>query len=404
MREIWKVGVVGGGAMGGGIARLLMLSHMPVVIKERSEDLAQAVHQTLCERIDELVQRDIISWEEAELQKSLLSTTAQYDDLKGVDLVIEAVWENLEDKRKVFEALDMLLPPDVVFASNTSSLSISDLAAFTSRPDKVIGAHFFNPPHRLPLVEIIRGKETSQDTFDGIFDLMEDVLGKTAIHVKECKGFFVNRALLPYLNEAALALEEAKVDPHAIDDEALDFGWPMGPFVLMDMVVGLDIARDVANVLYEAYGERMKPAQLLLYLAKQKRLGQKSGAGVYIHDSERKDEYEPIEAILARLFPDRRADVTASEIFERMMLAMINESARCLEEGVVSQDDIETACVAGIAFPPERGGILHYADELGLDVVVEKLEKLEARYGMRFFPAQILRDKAKDGSTFFEDW
>lgn len=404
MREIWKVGVVGGGVMGSGIARLFARVHIPVVVKERSKKLAGKAFLNIRERIDELVARDIISAEEGEIQKSMVSVVAEYEKLADADLVIEAVFENLKAKREVLEALDAILPEDVVFCSNTSSLSISELAAFTSRPDRVIGVHFFNPPTRLPLVEIIRGKETSDETFNSIFAFVEDILGKTPIHVKECKGFLVNRILLPYLNEAPLALEEANIDPRAIDEEARNFGWPMGPFVLLDTVVGLDVARDVAEVLYGAYGERMKPSRLLLYLAQQKRFGQKSGAGVYRYDLEKEDEYEPIEIILENLFPDREAEAALSDIFERMMLAMINEAARCLQEGVATADDIEISCAAGIAFPPEKGGILHYADEIGLSTVIEKLEALESKYGARFTPAQILRDKAKQNLTFFEDW
>ncbi len=404
MTAIYKVGIIGGGVMGSGLARLFAREHIPVVVKERTDELAENVGQALSSKLDELVTRGTISFDEAELQKRLILTTAEYDPFSEVDFAIEAVWEDFLTKGEVLEALDKIMPAHGIIASTTSgSFLISELAAFTSRPDRVIGTHFFNPPTTLPLVEIVPGDKTSKETLDTVFAFVRDVLGKTTIRVKDRRGFLVDPILFSYLNEAALALGEADVDPRVIDETARSFGWPMGPFMLLDTVVGLDVARSIARALHEEYGERMNPSQLLMYLAGQERFGKKSGAGIYRYDLAREDDYESIESILARLFKNRGAG-DPKDIFRRMMLAMVNESARCLEEGLAAIEDIEKACVYGIAFPAQIGGPLHYADSLGIGAVVEELRELEARYGPRFSPAQILRDKAAEESPFFEDW
>lgn len=359
--DIQKVGIVGGGIMGHGIAIVTARElKVPVVIKEMNKEFADTALAKVRRYFDERLEWGKLSQSEAEMGKTLITATDSYDDLKDTDLVIEAVPENPELKIKVFATLDAILPAHTLLASNTSSISIATLAGVTKRADKVAGLHFFNPPMKMPLVELIRTPETSAETLDTLQSFSE-ALGKTVIRVANVPGFLVNRLLLPYLNNAAKFLETTALTPEEIDDAARNAGWPMGPFLLMDFV-GLDVGKAVADILYKGYGQRMKPSPVLQLMVDNKRYGKKNGIGFYLHDG---TEGTPIAEVLNQSFP-ARANGNAEEAVKAMMTEMALEAKRCVDENVANEEDIEIGCAKGIGFPDGHGGPLGWARENGL--------------------------------------
>lgn len=360
--DIQKVGVVGGGIMGHNIAILIARElKIPVVIKEGTSDWAETALAKVRKYFDERLEWGKIDRSDAEMGKALITATASYDELKDADLVIEAVSENLALKKEIFSALDAILPQHALIASNTSSLSITELADATKRPDQFAGLHFFNPPIKMPLVELVRGSQTSEETLDALQNFSES-LGKTVIRVKDVPGFLVNRLLMPYLNTAAKAMETMELTPEQIDAEAVEIGWPMGPFFLMDYV-GLDVASAVADVLNRGYGDRMVPSKILNLMVSLKRFGVKNKVGFYKHDTEL--ECDPIEEVIGHAFPSRSAG-DARSVMMSMMKELAQEAQRCLDEGVASAEDLEIGCAMGIHFPDGHGGPIGWAKENGL--------------------------------------
>jgi 3-hydroxyacyl-CoA dehydrogenase/enoyl-CoA hydratase/3-hydroxybutyryl-CoA epimerase len=285
-------------------------------------------------------------------------------------------------------------------ASNTSALSITEMGAATGRTHKVIGMHFFNPAHVMKLVEVIPGAQTDQDTIDTVQQFTQE-LRKIPVIVKECPGFLVNRLLMPYLNEAVLAVEEGAVSAQQVD-EAMGrdgFGWPMGPLFLMDML-GIDVCAHVGEYLYSQYGDRVKPAKLFYELVQAKRYGEKTGAGFYIYTA---GDAEPLEAIIKRIQAAGGVQTGTKFSVDRLMMPFLNEAALCVQETIGNVNDIDMACIAGIGMQVNKGGQairmgpLEYMDELGLDVVVQKLEVLEKELGPRFHPVNILYQKVRSG-------
>jgi len=391
---IFKAAVVGAGAMGGGIAQVITYSGLPVVLK----DIDQAMLDKGMDTIKGIYQRRVdqgkMSATEMQSKVDLVQPTLTYDGFEDVDIVIEAVPEKMAIKKKVFAELDGVCHEGTIFASNTSALSISEMAASTKRPEKVIGMHFFNPAHIMKLVEIIPGLDTSQETIDDVVMFTES-LRKIPVVVQECPGFLVNRLLLPYLNEAVMALEEGAATAEEIDETMRDFGWPMGPFTLMDML-GLDICYDVGMYLYQEYGERMAPAKLFAKLVELGRLGEKTGAGFYGYGD--KTDAEVKTAI--KSLQDSGAVRTDTEFsVDRLMMPMINEAILCVTENVATINDIDMAMIAGtgMTYKGERMGPLQLADQMGLDNVLAKLEELTQKYGQRFQPARLLRTKVRAG-------
>ncbi len=399
MQAIYKVGIIGGGAMGQGLTSLVARQGIPVVVKEVNEELAEIALQKVHAKFDSWVSRGKMLADRAEDRKMLVQSTYDLNDITDVDLVIEAVYESREVKTDLFAQLDTVLPPHVIFASNTSALSISELAASTCRPEKVAGLHFFNPPTYMSLVELIAGEGSSKETLDVLEDFARNSLGKVPINVKECPGFLVNRLLMPYLNEAALLLSETNLTLRQIEDQAGNFGWPMGPFTLLDFL-GIDVAAEVAKILCNGYPERFVPAPLMETLVKLGRFGQKSGAGFFVIDETQ--GFEPLFAIRNREFPGRK-DITVEEGFRRMMLGLINEAFRCLEEGVSSPEDIETGCKFGIGFPAALEGPLHWAISEGLSKILEDLKGFEETCGIRFKPAEQLETYINTGASIFDE-
>ena len=384
---IYKAAVIGGGAMGAEIAQVITYAGLNVILKDVNDELTKKALERIRKIYQGRVDKGKMTAEEMAQKMSLVSTTTKDEDLKEVDIVIEAVPENLELKKKIFSTLDKVLPEDTILASNTSALSISALGSATQRPEKVIGIHFFYPAHVMKLVEVIPGLATSEDTVQDATAFCEN-LRKLPVRVNECGGFLVNRLLMPYLNEAAYCAQEG-ASLQEIDKAMMSFGFPMGPFTLVD-TIGLDVCHDVVEILLQDYGNRMKPAQVWGKIYDQKRFGVKSKAGFYSYASGKAQEDEAVKSILKNL---KSESPSKGEPFsaERLLLAMINEAAFCIQENVSSPSDIDLAVLAGLGFPQAKGGLLQYADTLGIEVVLEKLTNLYKIYGERFFPAGLLR-------------
>ncbi len=394
---IYQVGVVGGGTMGGGIALVTVRKGLPVILKEANKDLADKTRDVLTKRMEGWQRAGKMTLQALEQCVSLLTVTDNFSDLADVDLVIEAVPENMDLKKSVFRELDSVTGPEVILASNTSSLPIGDISEATGKRDKVVGTHFFNPPTRMNLVEIVKSRYTSSETISAVRDdFLVSTLGKTTIEVTDRPGFLINCLLLPYLGEGILALEESEVSVEDIDTEARDFGWPMGPFTVLD-TVGLDTALYVAQFLSQSYPEKIRTGTLFESLVRMNRLGEKNGVGFYSAEG----SHEPIQDVLAKLY-GARPKVSAKDVFERMMARFLNESVQSFYDGVASRNDIELGCQIGIGCP--RGGPLHIVDEMGASALVEQLSGFIKQYGPRFAPSKLLVDMAASGEKFFESW
>jgi len=388
--------LVGAGVMGGGIAELASRAGIEVRMRDVNPDSLTRALQTLRSLIDERSRKRRGSAGERDGQLARVFPALDLTGLRRADFAIEAVVEDLDVKRRVFAELEARMPPDAFLATNTSSLSVDALAHGLERPERFCGLHFFNPVHRMPLVEVVRGERTSDLTLRAAVSLARR-LGKTPVVVANAPGFVVNRILMPYLREAIHLLEEG-YPLRDIDLAMRRFGMPMGPFEVLDEV-GLDVAQKVAGVLSAAFPERMTPTPVLDTLVAAGRLGRKSGFGFYRHRGKKRIPDPQIAAVLGvrRVRTVQSPDV----LTERMVLAMIAESARCLEERVVEEAGmLDLAMIFGAGFPPFRGGPLRHADTIGLQRVESRLIALGAERGERFKPAAMLSRLAASGGSF----
>ena len=390
---IYKAAVVGAGAMGAEIAQVISFSGIPVLLKDVDQPRVEKGLGTIRTIYQRRVDRGKMTAEEMDQKMALVTPATTYDGFKDVDFVVEAVPEQLPLKQRIFREVDAAAPETAILASNTSSLSISALGAATKRPHKVIGMHFFYPAHIMKLVEVIPGLETAEEVTADITTFAES-LRKLPIRVNECPGFLVNRILMPYLNEAAFCLQEGLAEPKAIDEAMVKFGFPMGPFTLVDSL-GFDVCREVVNILLDAYGERMQPAPIWEQLYAKGRYGMKSGKGFYLYGDQAGGADTELQAVLNAFKnrPGPRGEFSAN----RLVLPMVNETIRCLEEQVCTAADADLAMVAGLGFPMSRGGLLHYADEIGLDVVLAELQRFSKELGSRFWPSPLLKRKVAAG-------
>ena len=390
---IYKTAVVGAGAMGAEIAQVISFSGVPVLLKDVDQARVNQGLEVIRKLYQRRVDRGKMTTDELEKKLALVTGVTDYAGFKDVDLVVEAVLEQLPLKQRIVKELDHTLPESSLIASNTSSLSISALGGATRRPHKVIGMHFFYPAHIMKLIEVNPGLETSEETIADVLSFAES-LRKLPIRVNECPGFLVNRILMPYLNEAAICAQEGAASPREIDTAMVEFGFPMGPFTLVDNL-GFDVCREVVNILLDAYGARMQPAAIWERLYHLKRYGAKSGAGFYLY-GERAGQPDPdLERILQELSATRKQPSTFS--VHRLILPMINEAIHCLEEHVCTAADVDLAVIAGLGFPQSKGGILHYADDVGLEKVLAELQQLTKTHGERFWPAPLLKRKVAAG-------
>ncbi len=388
---IYKAGVVGAGTMGAEIAQVISYSGLPVVLRDVNEELVQKGLEKIRAIYKRRVDKGKMSASDMEAKMALVIPATNDDAFRDVDIVIEAVPEKMELKKQVFGDLDKVLSEGAILASNTSALSVTEMASVTRRPQKVIGMHFFFPAHVMKLVEVIPAKQTSPETVDDVI-LFTESLRKIPVRVNECAGFLVNRLLMPYLNEAAFCLQERAASREEIDQAAVGFGLPMGPFTLVDQL-GLDVCYEVVQALLKAYGNRMQPAEIWSKLYQAGYLGRKTGSGFYVYDPDKRD-------LLSQWIDEVQSGNSKKSVFdlERIIFPMVNEAALCLQENISSANDIDLAMVAGIGFPSGKGGILRYADEVGLDHVLSRLEKLQKEHGERFRPAENLKQLVKNNS------
>ena len=377
---IFRAGVLGAGTMGAEIALVVGANGLPVLLKDVDQSMLDKGMEHVRAIFRRRVAKGAMGEADAEKAMSLISPTLAYDRFHDVDIVIEAVPEQIAIKKAVLCELEAVVPETTIFASNTSALSISELASATGRSARVIGMHFFNPAHIMRLVEVVPGIETSAETTEDVTAFARS-LGKTPVVVRECPGFLVNRLLFPYLNEATHCLQEG-VAADEIDAAAVSFGMPMGPLALMDML-GLDVCLHISDYLYTQYGSRMETPRLYRELVAAGRLGQKTGRG-----------FRP-ETEGGRAVGGGAGDFSA----ERLIYPLINEAVWALQEHIAPPHDIDLAMVAGagMTFRGSRKGPLAIADEIGLDAVLEGLERLGDRHGDRFRPAWLLRTKVSAG-------
>ncbi len=400
--DIQNAALLGAGVMGGGIAWLFANSNIDIRIKDITQNAIALGYNQIVKVFNQLKKIRKISPEQANVKIANVSTGLDFVGFGKAEFVIEAVVENMAVKKRILAEAETYVSKDAIIASNTSSLSISEMGAALQNPERFAGMHFFNPVNRMPLVEVIRGAKTSDKTISTIVKLSKK-LGKTPIVVKDVAGFLVNRILLPYMNEAAYLLQEG-AEVKRIDAVMERFGMPMGPFVLAD-VVGIDVGVKVSHSLFEAYGERMRVADVLdeIYNNHKELLGKKSGKGFYIHpESEENREIEVILTTVRKAKNLHPIYLRDAEIFDRCILTMVNEAAKCLEENVVKNARyLDMAMIMGAGFPAFRGGVLRYADSRGIAEIVKRLEELNKKHGVRFEISKLLIEMAKDGKKFY---
>ena len=403
--EIGKVGILGAGTMGGGIAQVVAQAGFQVVLLDLTEALVKGGVGKIEKSLARSVEKGRLSSEEKERILQRIKPTIHIEELRDSGLIIEAVFEDLKLKIDLLKRLDTLCAPETIFASNTSTLSITQMAAGVSRSKRFLGIHFFNPVPVMRLVEVIAGLQTSRETVSAGIDFVKKIK-KMPIEAKDCPGFLVNRILLPYAGEAMLAAQEGAASPVEIDEAVKKVGFPMGPLILNDMV-GIDVGVHTFPIMYEAYGERFPIPVLFERLLKAGRLGMKSGKGIYV-DGKVDDEFSEI---IRKIQSDTKVKNTEFSA-DRLILRQVNEAIYCIQEKIATAEDIDRALVLGTGFPVDEkgiGGPLHWADDKGLDWVLDKLNHLKDTLGYRFWPHFLLKQyvaagylgkKAKKG--FFE--
>ena len=397
--EIHRVGVLGGGLMGGGIAYVTAAkAGFPARIKDIShEGITHALHYSY-ERLNKKVKRRHMRRAEMEHTMLSLSGSLDYSGFERVDVVIEAVFEDLGLKQKMVADIEQHAKPETIFATNTSSLPITQIAAEAKRPENVIGLHYFSPVDKMPLAEIITHEGTSKETIATTVALAKKQ-GKTPIVVKDGAGFFVNRILAPYMNEAARLVLAGEPIEH-VDKALLKFGFPVGPITLLDEV-GIDVGAKVAAILRDELGERFEPPAAFDKLIDDDRKGKKNQKGFYQYGKGVKGK--PVDSsVYSLLNIEPKQQLEREKIAELCILPMLNEAAYCLQEGIIrSPRDGDIGSVFGIGFPPFRGGPFRYMDEMGIGALVAKLEKLASERGDRYQPAPLLKEMAEQQRRFY---
>lgn len=396
-RAVNKCGILGAGVMGGGIAQLVSDHDIAVRLKDISyKALGQAL-KTASGVFTHALKRRKLKKYQVSYKMGLISPTTSYSGFGNADLIIEAVVENLDIKKKVFSELAGVTAPGVVLASNTSALPIIEMAKASGIPKQVAGLHFFNPVHRMPLVEIIRSRETSDQTLATLIGFARKI-GKLVIVVNDVPGFLINRILIAYLIEAAFLLEEG-IKISRIDKIARDFGMPMGPIELVDEI-GIDVGYKVVKILGDAYGARMRMPSVLMKAKEEKLLGKKAKLGFYIYRGKKKIPNPKICKLISNVKPKTISD---DVVLKRIIYVMINEAARCLDEKVIQRPEtVDIGMIMGTGFAPFRGGLLRYADALGVNNVVSELNRLAREFSVdRFTPCEYLVKMAKNNEKFY---
>jgi 3-hydroxyacyl-CoA dehydrogenase/enoyl-CoA hydratase/3-hydroxybutyryl-CoA epimerase len=398
--KLERVGVLGAGLMGAGIAYVTAVNaKLPVRIKDRDDKSLGRGVSHVRELVFERAKTRRMSTFERDRELYRVTATTSYDGFAGADVVIEAVFEDLALKQQILRDIEAQGGECVIFASNTSSLPIGKIAEAAARPDLVVGMHYFSPVNKMPLLEVIVTPKTAPWVVATAVELGKRQ-GKTVIVVGDGPGFYTSRVLAPYLNEASFLLAEG-VPVDAIDAALVRWGFPVGPFTLLDEV-GIDVGFKVGKILHDAFGERMAPPSGVERLVEDQRFGKKNSRGFFDYSSKKKGKREVDQSVYAVLGVEPNKELPAGDIAERCALQMVNEAAYCLGEGILrSPRDGDIGAVFGLGFPPFRGGPFRYIDSVGVKELVRRLEALEKAHGVRFHPAPLLIEHANAGRPFY---
>ncbi len=402
--NIKHAAVLGAGIMGGGVAYQSASKGTPIIMKDINHSAIELGLNEATKLLGKQIKRKKIDTTQMAKTLNMIQPTLSYGDLKEVDIVVEAVVENLNVKKKVLAELEEQVNENAVLTSNTSTISITELAKDLKHPEKFCGMHFFNPVHRMPLVEVIRGEKTNEETIAQTVKYALQ-MGKTPIVVNDCAGFLVNRVLFPYFNGFSKLIEDG-VNYQRIDKVMEKFGWPMGPAYLLD-VVGIDTGSHASKIMAQAFPERMtmEGKTIIDVMYENNRLGQKNGKGFYKYEIDKKGKPKKLvdsdaEKIIQSVVKNE-LEVSDEEIIERMMLPMIFECARCLEENIVNTpQEVDMGLLLGLGFPPFRAGALKYADSLGMKSLVE-LSKKYISLGNMYQVTEGIKSLATENKTYY---
>jgi 3-hydroxyacyl-CoA dehydrogenase len=400
--DIRKAAIIGAGTMGGGIAMNYANAGIPVIVKETSQEALDKGIGIIRKNYQNSVNKGRFSANVMEQRMALITPSLTYDGFDQADIIVEAVFEGMALKKQIFGELDKIAKPDCILASNTSTLSIDDIASATSRPQMVIGHHFFSPANVMRLLEIVRGRATSKEVIATSMGLAKK-LNKVGVLAGNCRGFIGNRMIHPYGREAQFLVEEgAAVDQ--VDAALYDFGMAMGPLAMGDLA-GLDVGWRIRKEFKHLEKPGIRVPLVADELCEMGRFGQKTGAGWYKYDENRKPSGDAVVTALIEQLSLKagivRRPITNEEIIERTIYALVNEGARILEEGIALRSvDIDIVYLTGYGFPAWRGGPMFYADTVGLKNVLAKIEEFEKRHGELWAPAPLLKKLAGEGKTF----
>ncbi|XP_008810214.2 glyoxysomal fatty acid beta-oxidation multifunctional protein MFP-a [Phoenix dactylifera] len=401
-RKITKVAILGGGLMGSGIATALILSNYPVILKEVNEKFLKSGIDRVKANLQSRVNKGKMSQEKCERTLSLLTGVLDYQLFKDVDMVIEAVIENVSLKQQIFADLEKFCSPHCVLATNTSTIDLNLIGEKTMSQDRIVGAHFFSPAHIMPLLEIVRTRKTSPQVIADLLDVGKKIR-KTPIVVGNCTGFAVNRMFFPY-TQSALFLVDRGVDVYKIDRACTKFGMPMGPFRLADLV-GFGVAVATGMQYLENFPERVYKSMLMSIMLEDKRSGEATRKGFYKYEKRKASpdpeikKYIEKSRSMAGITPDLELMKLADkDIVEMVFLPVVNEACRVLDEGIaVKASDLDIASIMGMGFPPYRGGIMFWADSLGANYIHSRLDAWSNMYGELFKPCTYLAERASKG-------
>ncbi|KAK7292259.1 hypothetical protein RIF29_08037 [Crotalaria pallida] len=402
-RHVKKIAILGGGLMGSGIATALILSNYRVILKEVNEKFLDAGVNRVKANLQSRVKKGNMTKENFEKAISLLKGSLDYESFKDVDMVIEAVIENVSLKQQIFADLEKSCPPHCILASNTSTIDLNLIGERTKSQDRIVGAHFFSPAHVMPLLEIVRTKQTSPQVIVDLLDIAKKIK-KTPVVVGNCTGFAVNRMFFPY-TQAGLLLVERGVDVYQIDKAVTKFGMPMGPFRLADLV-GFGVAVATGTQFIQTFPERSYKSLLIPLLQEDKRAGEATRRGFYLYDDKRKASADPelknfiekARSISGVSVDPKLVKLQEKDIIEMIFFPVVNEACRVLDEGIaVKAADLDISAVMGMGFPPYRGGIIFWADSLGSKYIYSRLEKWSEMYGGFFKPCAYLAARAAKG-------
>lgn len=396
-KPVTRAAVIGAGVMGAGIAQWLSARGLPVILRDINTEQVGKGMAGIAKLYQDGVQHHIFTRREARDGFDRIYPAPIEVPLRHVDLAIEAAVENLELKKKIFQRLDELTAEETILATNTSALPISELAACTRQPERVLGVHFFNPVHRMQLVEVIAARQTAPEALSRAVRFVQQI-GKLPVVVKDSPGFLVNRILMPYLVEAGTLFEHG-ASLEQLDEAMLDFGMPMGPMRLLDEV-GIDVALHVSQTLAASFDGRLKVPAILAQMVESHLLGRKSKGGFYLYGQTKTQRSNP--QVMRFAYSQAASGLTLQDLQERMYFLMINEAARCLEEQIVPvPEDIDFAMIMGTGFAPFRGGPLRYADSLGLEKIVGAMEALADGGATQFTPCGLLQRMAAGKTKFY---